>query len=324
MTLKMGVIGTGVMGKNYVRILSGLKDRCQLMGVFDIDMAKAVQIATEYETEAFDSLDRLLESVDAAVIAVPIFAHFDVARHCLERGVHIIIEKPMTATVEQGEKLRDLAQEKDVMLQVGHIELFNPTIRVLKKIILQEEVIAIDIHRLSPFSERVKDIDVIMDTMIHDLYILSYLGGPEPVSYTAFGKSIHAHLDHVVALFQYDTGMIASLTASLVTEEKVRTIHVVTKEAYIQADLMDKKIFISRSTNFFLSNKDADYKQQNIVEKVIVPPYEPLKEQVLHFIDCIRTGKTPLVTAKEGLETLRMAEGIKQYILNHNKAGKKK
>lgn len=323
MTLKIGVIGTGAMGKNHVRALSGLTDRCSLIGIYDTDAEKAVHIAREFATQPFPTLDRLLSAVDAAVVAVPVFAHYQVARRCLEQGVHVLIEKPMTATVEQGEKLGQLVRDKNLKLQVGHIELFNPTIRVLKTIMQQEEVIAIDIHRLSPFDERVKDMDVIMDTMIHDLYILSYLGGPDPVSCTAYGRALHGHLNHVVATFQYADGLLATLTASIVTEEKVRTIDVVTKHAYIRADLMDKKILISRSTNFFLSNSDADYKQQNILEKVIVPPYEPLKEQLIHFIDCVCFNKTPLVTAKEGLDTLRMAEAVKQNIVNYREAGKK-
>ncbi|TCS73523.1 Gfo/Idh/MocA family protein [Effusibacillus lacus] len=320
MTLKIGVIGTGVMGKNYIRVLSGLQDRCRLTGVFDIDCKKAAGIAGDYEIQAFSNLAGLLQSVDAAIVAVPVFDHYQVAKQCLENGIHILVEKPITATVEQGERLRELARDKNRKLQVGHIELFNPTIRVLKNIMQQEEVIAVDIHRLSPFEERVKNIDVIMDTMIHDLYILSYLSGLVPVSFTAYGSRLHEQLDHVVATFQFANGMLATLTASLVTEEKVRTIHAVTKKAYIRADLLDKKILISRSTNFFLSNRDADYKQQNIVEKVIVPAYEPLREQLLHFIDCIENDKTPIVSAKEGLDTLRMAEAVKQSIIKY--AGK--
>lgn len=318
MTLKIGVIGTGAMGKNHVRVLSGLKDRCRLVGVYDTNSERAIQIAHEFETQSYPSLDRLLGSVDAAIVAVPVFSHYDVARQCLENGVHVLIEKPMTATIEQGEKLIQLAQKNNLLIQVGHIELFNPAIRVLKSILQNEEVIAIDIHRLSPFDDRVKDIDVIMDTMIHDLYILSYLTGPNPISCTAYGRKIHQHLNHVVATFQYESGEIATLTASIVTEEKVRTIDVVTQKAFIQADLMDKKILISRSTNFFLSNQDSDYKQQNIVEKVIVPLYEPLREELIHFIDCISFNKTPLVSAKEGLATLRMAEEVKQSMVNYD------
>lgn len=324
MTLRIGVIGTGAMGKNHVRVLSGLKDRCRLDGVFDTDAERAAMIAREFGTKPFPTLKMLIDSLDAAVVAVPIFAHYDVVKQCLEQGVHVLVEKPMTATIEEAEKLRDLATEKGLKLQVGHIELFNPTIRVLNNILQQEELIAIDIQRLSPFEERVKNIDVIMDTMIHDLYILSYLAGRDPVSCTAYGRTLHQHLNHVVATFQYADGLIATLTASIVTEEKVRTIRVVTKKAYVQADLMDKKILISRSTNFFLSNHDCDYKQQNIIEKVIVPPYEPLREQLIHFIDCIRLDKTPLVAADQGLETLRMAEEVKQNMINYHEAGKER
>lgn len=320
MTLAIGVIGTGVMGRNHVRVLSELRDRCRLVGVYDTDSKKAAQIAHEFDTIAFSSLDRFLQSVDAAVVAVPVFDHYEVARYCLENGVHVLIEKPMTTTIEQGEELKTLASIKNLKIQVGHIELFNPAIRVLKDIIRQEEVIALDIHRLSPFNERVKDIDVIMDTMIHDLYILSYLGGPDPVSCTAYGRALYEHLNHVVATFQYNDGLIATLTASVVTEEKVRTIHVVTKDAYVQVDLLDKKILISRSTNFYFSDRTADYKQQSIVEKVMVPAYEPLREQLLHFIDCIRFDQTPLVTADDGLQTLRMAETVKRNLVNVKEA----
>ncbi|MEJ8545136.1 Gfo/Idh/MocA family oxidoreductase [Brevibacillus borstelensis] len=321
MNLKIGVIGVGAMGKNHVRVLDGLSDRCQLTGVYDLEPERGASIARDFDTRSFAELDSLLESVDAAVVAVPVFGHYDVAKKCMERGIHVFVEKPLTATIEQGRELIGLARTKKVKLQVGHIEMFNPTIRVLKDIMQHEEVIAIDIHRLSPFDERVKDIDVVMDTMIHDLYILSYLAGDQPAKCTAYGRALHQHLNHVVATFQYENAVIATLTASIVTEEKVRTIDVVTRNAYIRADLMDRKIVISRSTNFFMSNRNADYKQQNIMEKVIVPFQEPLREQLVHFLDCIRFDHEPMVTAEDGLNTLLMADKVKRSMIRLKEAG---
>jgi len=314
MTIRIGVIGTGVMGANHVRVLSDLKDRCHLVGVFDVDEKKAASIAAAFEIPAYTTFHDLLNTIDAAVIAVPISEHYEVSRMCIERGIHVLIEKPMTETIEEAEKLKELGKDKSVKVQVGHIELFNPAIKVLKRILNHEEIIAIHIQRLSPYSDRWRNVDVITDMMIHDLYILNYLFESKPQVCSSFGRVIHNKLNHVVATLQFKDGLIATLTGSQVTEEKVRTIQVITKKAYIFVDLMDRKILISRSTNFFISNhQQADYKQQNIVEKVIVPASEPLREELQHFIDAIAKDLNPSVSIDEGIEALQMVDLVKSF-----------
>nr|WP_275045196.1 Gfo/Idh/MocA family oxidoreductase [Brevibacillus laterosporus] len=311
--VKVGVIGTGVMGKHHVRVYSSLNDHCQLIGVYDADQKRAQEVALEYDILSFFTLDELLAQVDAVSIAVPIPAHFEVGMACIRHRVHMLMEKPLTATLAEASELIDRAKEAQLHLQVGHIELFNPAIGVLRSILEGEEVVAIDMHRMSPMEPRIQGIDVVLDAMLHDIYILQHLQPGALARMHAVGQSYQGAIKHAVALFQFESGVIAQITASHLTEEKVRTLRVVTRQAFVQADLLDKKVVISRSTNFLEKQSDG-YSQQNILEKVIVPGIEPLRAELIDFLQSI-TKKTPtLVSAESGMQALQLATEISQRI----------
>ncbi|PZE21129.1 Gfo/Idh/MocA family protein [Paenibacillus xerothermodurans] len=314
--MRVGVIGTGVMGGNHVRAYASLKDRCTLVGIYDINYERASQIAQQYGTAAFHSLEDLLQNVDAVSITVPTSSHFSVGSQCLDYRVHILVEKPITDTIDNAKKLIQKAAMAQVVLQAGHIELFNPTIRTLKSILSSEQVIAFDIHRMGPLEPRNKKLDVVQDLMIHDIYILPYLLGEQVDQIYALGWSYDNVRKHVSALLRFKSGVVGQLTASQVTEEKVRTVRVITRDAFIQANLLDSKILISRSTNFFMKQASAGYIQQNIVEKVVVPAEEPLRMQLIHFIDCIKKKTKPMVSGEDGLEALIMTEKIRRVLRN--------
>ncbi|MFD2614863.1 Gfo/Idh/MocA family oxidoreductase [Paenibacillus gansuensis] len=312
--MKVGVIGTGAMGTNHIRVYNTLKDRCQLTGIFDTDYERASQVAADFGVTAFRTVDELLERVEAVSVTVPTSAHFEVGALCADRGIHVLIEKPMTETLEQGEMLIHKANKSGVVLQVGHIELFNPTINVMKNILANEEIIAFEMKRMGPPEARNRHSDVVMDLMIHDLYILLYLLEEDVERIHALGRIYFQALKHVSTLLQFHSGIIANLTASQVTEEKVRTLKVVTKDAFIQADLLDRNILISRSTNFLLDKASTGYRQHNIVEKVIIPTHEPLRMQLIHFIESIQNGKAPKVAGSDGLRALLLAERIRREL----------
>ncbi|MGG0802403.1 Gfo/Idh/MocA family oxidoreductase [Brevibacillus laterosporus] len=312
--VKVGVIGTGVMGKHHVRVYSSLNDHCQLVGVYDADQKRAQEVAQEYDILSFPTLDELLAQVDAVSIAVPISAHFEVGMACIRHGVHMLMEKPITATIAEADELIDRAKEAKLHLQVGHIELFNPAIAVLRSILEDEEIVAIDMHRMSPMEPRIQGIDVVLDAMLHDIYILQHLQPGSLDRMHAVGKYYQGAIKHAVALFQFDSGVIAQITASHLTEEKVRTLRVVTRQAFVQVDLLDRKVVISRSTNFYLEKQSDGYSQQNILEKVVVPGIEPLRAELLDFLQSITTKKPALVTAESGLQALRLATEITQQI----------
>ncbi|MDQ0162498.1 Gfo/Idh/MocA family protein [Aeribacillus alveayuensis] len=317
--MRVGVIGTGVMGENHVRVYSSLAHDCELIGVYDIDKNRANQVANQYKINSFANLDDLLQQVDAVSIAVPTIYHYEIGLRCIQNKVHILMEKPITSTVYQAKDLIKKANEAGVILQVGHIELYNPTIEVLKKIVENEEVISIDIHRMSPSLPRNKKIDVVQDLMIHDIYILYELLNDQIEHFYALGKIFENTTKHAMVISKFKSGVIAQLTSSFQTEEKIRTIRINTKKAFIQADLLDKKILITRSTNFYFDHLKAKYSQQNIIEKIVIPEKEPLKLQLLDFITCTKNKTTPTVTGEDGLTALCMTNQIIQFIKDHHK-----
>ncbi|MED4207557.1 Gfo/Idh/MocA family oxidoreductase [Neobacillus mesonae] len=317
--MRVGVIGAGAMGENHVRVYSSMTEHCHLVGVFDTDFSKSGEIAKAYKTKSFPTLEDLLKEVDAVTIAVPTEAHYQIGMKCIAHKVHMLIEKPITSTVAQANKLIKEARNAGIKVQVGHIELYNPAVNVLKNVLSKEDVIAVDIHRLSPYEPRWKKVDVVNDLMIHDIYILHYLFGGEIKKFHSLGYLEDDTIRHAMVLLRLSNGINAQLTASYITEEKVRTIKVVTKEAYIQADLLDKKIVVSRSTNFFMQKLDSNYLQQNIVEKIVVPFYEPLKIQLTDFIHCIKHDLEPNVTGEDGAVSIEVVNKISESILRSEK-----
>ncbi|WP_232699359.1 Gfo/Idh/MocA family protein [Brevibacillus daliensis] len=312
--MKVGVIGTGVMGKHHVRVYSSLHDRCELIGVYDADNNRAQEVASEYGIHAFTKMEELLEKVDAVSIAVPIPAHYEVGMACVTHKVHMLMEKPITETVHEARKLIEAANEANLTLQVGHIELFNPALEVLASVLQKEEIVAIDIHRMSPLEPRIHGIDVVLDSMLHDLYILQSLQKGAIKEMHAVGQMLQGAVKHATALFQFQSGVVAQITASHLTEEKIRSLRIVTRDAFVQADLLEKKIIISRATNFYLGKKSDGYSQQNILEKVIVPVQEPLRVEINHFLSVIEGIEEPFVTGEAGMAALQLATEISNQI----------
>ncbi|NEW04430.1 Gfo/Idh/MocA family oxidoreductase [Paenibacillus sp. SYP-B3998] len=316
--MKVGVIGTGKMGENHVRVCSSLNDLCELVGVFDTDFIRASAIATKHNTKAYSRLEDLLENVDAVSIVVPTPFHYQIGLSCIQHGVHMLMEKPFTAEVAEGLDLSVRAQQAGLTLQVGHIELYNPTIIELGKIIQHQEIIAIDIHRLSPYDPRNVNVDVINDLMIHDIYILHELLKDEMVRFYSVGRIFDRTVKHAMVLAEFSKGVVAHLSASFKTEEKIRTIKVVTPKAFIQADLIDKKIIISRSTNFNMEKISETYTQENIIEKVNVPSKEPLRMEWIDFLDCIQKKRLPKVSGLDGVRALKIVNEISRSVHLHN------
>jgi predicted dehydrogenase len=314
--VKVGVIGVGAMGENHTRVYSSLSDLCTLEGIYDVSKERGTEIAKKYDTTYYDDLDKLLESVEAVSIAVPTEYHYEMGLKCINHKVHMLMEKPIAQTIGEATALKDKAKEAGVTLQIGHIELYNPTVETLRSILANEKVIAVDVHRLSPFVERIKNVDVVHDLMIHDLYILNYLLSSEIDSFYALGKIYENTIKHAVVISQFKTGVLAQLTASFKTEEKIRTIRVITEKAFIQADLLNKTILISRSTNFYLNNTNSNYNQQNIIEKVMIPQREPLSAQLTDFIRSVKDSKEPFITGEDGIKALSMTTAISEHILN--------
>jgi len=316
--IKIGVIGIGNMGYNHARVYNELFSDAELVGVFDNDTDRAKHVADKFNIKCFSTIDGLLGSVFAVSVATPTSFHLEHGLQVADAGVHALIEKPIAASYDDGKRLVKAFSDKNLILQIGHIERYNPAIVELKRILETEKILAVNFNRLSS-DRRIHDTDIVHDLMIHDIDIMSWLIGSKINSVHAEGITNvlgKGSVDHSQCLIRFENGVIAGLSASRITEDKIRTIFVHTDNSYIQVDCVSRSIQISRKTNYKLDvGRDITYRQENILEKVIVRQYEPLKEQLADFIRCIKAGEEPLVNGNAGLEAVKIADDISRMIL---------
>lgn len=317
--LKMGVIGVGNMGQHHVRVLSLLKD-IELIGVADSNLARGIEIASQYRTHYYENYEEMLPHVDAVCIAVPTKMHHEVGSRCLQAGVNVLIEKPIAASIAEAESLVNLAAETGCILQVGHIERFNPAFRELSKVIQTEKILALEARRMSPYSHRANDVSVVLDLMIHDIDLLIELSASPVVKLTASGSTSvdSGNLDYVTANLGFANGVIATLTASKVTHRKIRCLAAHCKQSLIETDFLKNEILIHRHQQASLSAEHQPklYKQDGITEKVYTSNVEPIYAEIEHFVNCIRGGERPSVGGEQALKALRLASLIEQMALD--------
>lgn len=315
--VRVGVVGTGRMGRNHCRVFSTLR-HVDLAGIYDPDTAVANRVAGENDTCAFRTIDDLLEGVDAVSMATPTPTHFPLAMHCLKRGKHLLIEKPIAETEEQAEKLVSAADASGLIVQVGHIERFNPAYAELKNVLLDSSPLVVNFRRLSPYVGSNTDVDVISDLMIHDLDLVLDLMGRVPVTVEASGlTAVSGAIDHVVAQMQFAHGPLVCMTASRVTESKIRCIEITAQDRFIVGNLLDKSVAVHRRTYGQYVNQGnlaAKYRQESVVESIHVPATEPLWLELHHFIYCIRERCVPAVTAHAGWLALRLATQVREAV----------
>jgi virulence factor len=301
------------MGQHHCRVYSNQKD-AQLVGIYDINPSIALETSRRYDVPEYQRLDNLLDKVDAVSIATPTPTHFDIAMKCLERKIHVLIEKPVTDKIEDAEHLARIVGENGTILQVGHIERFNPTYIELKKVLESLSVIAINFRRLSPYRVSNKDVDVVLDLMVHDLDLSNDLTKKEPATINAYGLMPFSNsLDHVVAQLLYNNSPLITLTASRVTEQKIRSVDVTSEDAFVEADFMNKSISIHRGSTGEYSVKGRNgvsYHQESIIERILVPNVEPLSSEIKNFIDSINQNRLPCVSILDGIKALRLAQRI--------------
>ena len=317
--IRMGVIGVGNMGQHHTRILSLLKD-VELVGISDINVERGLDIASKYRVRFYESYQDLLPHVDAVCIAVPTRLHHQVGIDCLQAGVHILIEKPIASSISEAESLVNAAAESNCILQVGHIERFNPAFQELSKVLKTEELLAVEARRMSPYSQRANDVSVVLDLMIHDIDLLLELTAAPVTKLTASGSSAakSGYLDYVTATLGFANGIVATLTASKVTHRKIRCLAAHCQDSLIETDFLNNEILIHRQTtaNYTTDYGQVLYRQDGLIEKVHTSNIEPLHAELEHFVSCVRGGEQPSVGGEQALKALRLASLIEQMVLD--------
>ena len=307
--VRVAVIGVGRMGERHCRVYSNLRG-VELVGVCDASLSRAEAVAKTYDTRSFTEPEQLLSRADAVSIATTTPHHFPLTMQALQSGTDVLVEKPITETVEQGEQIVAEAERSQLIVQMGHIERVNPAYIELKNVIAAGmRVVAIQVRRLSPFDTSNTDVDVVRDLMIHDLDLVTDLVGASPNAVHAAGRSLTtAVTDHAVANLSFADGPIATLCASRITEQKIRVIEVVVDGAYIEADLLGKHVTIHRRTH--PQYEETMYRQESVIEQIHVPSDEPLMLELRHFVDCVREKRPTNVPAADGLRALQLAQRI--------------
>ncbi|MBI4589033.1 MAG: Gfo/Idh/MocA family oxidoreductase [Candidatus Rokubacteria bacterium] len=315
--VRAAVVGAGHMGQYHILVLPELVD-VDLVGIVDTDAAKASQLAAQFGTQAFTDHRELIGQVDVASVAVPTDQHFAVARDLLEAGIGVLVEKPMTPTLEEAKELFRLARQQGAVLHVGHVERFNGAVQELKKIV--ERPILIESRRLGPFVPRVQEDTVVMDLMIHDIDIVLGLVTGEPRRVTAAGRSVLSTRPDVANVqIVFDTGTIANITASRATEQKIRTLAITQPDAYILLDYTDQDIQIHRraAQEYTLNRESIRYRRASFVEHLFVHKDNPLKLEILHLIRAARevlAGGSVELAESEDLRSLAVALEIERMI----------
>lgn len=308
--VRAGVVGVGHMGRYHVGVYSELFN-VDLAGVADRDLERARQVAGQYGTTAYGDPAELIGRVDVVSIAVPTAQHYDVARQFLEAGIHVLLEKPITTTLEEAQDLFRIAQERGVVLHVGHVERFNGAVQELKKIVTNP--IFIECHRLGPYEPRVRDDGVVLDLMIHDIDIVLNLVGSPVASMHVVGSSVLGRREDLANVqMKFANGCLASITASRVTQNKVRSMAITQPDAYIFLNFTDQDIRVYRqaSSEHVLSRTELRYKQESLIERIFVHRDNPLKSEIKHLLECATNGAPRAVSVDEELYSLQIALDI--------------
>ncbi|KXG75453.1 Gfo/Idh/MocA family protein [Thermotalea metallivorans] len=316
-SMKLGIIGAGRMGCNHIRTCKELYPQVELAGFFDSNQQRAKDVAAKCYTTAFPTVNDLLKTVDAVIVAAPTPFHCQYGLLCAEKKKHLLMEKPICQTQEEARQLIQACKDNGVILQVGHIERFNPVIKALTSVLKNEQIISLDFRRLSPFDREFFDCDVIHDLMIHDLDIMNWIVDCKIDTIYAHGKCIFSeqHIDYGQALIRFANDILVSLTASRVTEDKMRMLTIHTKNSCIYVDFLNRMITIYRRTAFKLEMEyDIHYKQENIIEKVFIQTNDPLKEEISSFVHSVKNNQIPVADGFTALKALEIADIISKLI----------
>jgi len=297
--LRVGVVGVGVMGSNHARVLSELPG-VKLVGVADPDRKRREFVAGKLGCAAFAEFgDLLAEGVDAMTIAAPTHLHRELAIDCANRGIHMLVEKPVASTVEEGRAIVAAARRAGVTLMVGHVERFNPAVESIKRAIKDQDILSIAITRVGPFPPRMSNVGVVIDLAVHDIDLIRWFTDSEIVEIQPQTSSAVAEREDIALLqFRTASGVLAHINTNWLTPFKARNVHIATRDKYLIADLLTLQV-----TEHFGFQPDGSYSMRHLS----VGYAEPLRSELLAFLNAIRSGQSPAVTGEEAVASLEIA-----------------
>jgi predicted dehydrogenase len=295
--LRVGVVGVGHIGSNHARVYTEIPS-AEFAAIYDVDPARANAIAKKFDVPVAKSLDEFIGMVDAASIATPTSTHYEVAWPLLQRGKHLLVEKPITDNTTHASELAALAERNEQILQVGHVERVNPVLSALEQHLAHPRFI--EAHRLSPYPDRSTDIGVVLDLMIHDLEIILHLVRSPVQNIDAVGVPVLSEGEDIAnARIRFENGCVANVTSSRISPERMRKIRVFQEDAYLSLDYQNQSGEIYRRVNGRITR-----------DKVEIAREEPLKKQLTSFIECASTGREPRVSGFQATAALELAVEI--------------
>jgi len=295
--MRAAVIGTGSLGRNHARVLTEIPG-VQVVGFVDANDATCCEVESALKLKRYDSVAAIAKEIDCAVVATPTVAHFDVARELVEAGCDVMIEKPITTTAEDAERLIALANARGRILQVGHVERYNPAIQAVAPLL--HGVRYVEAERLGVWVGRSLDIDVLLDLMIHDLNLVLSLLKEEVVDIRAVGVPVLTDkVDITNVRLELANGAVANLTASRVSQDRVRKIRFFGSEAYLSVDTKEQEV-----KGYRLAGRSIEPLEVNVTKQ------EPLRAELESFVDCVATRKRPLVSGEDGRDAVKLAARV--------------
>ncbi len=321
-SVKVGVIGIGNMGWHHARVLSLLRD-ADLVGVADPDESRGKLAVEQFQCEWFKDYHDLISKVDAICIAVPTLLHHKVGLDCLKAGVNVLIEKPIAATELEAKSLINASKISNCLLQVGHIERFNPAFRELNKIVQNEDIVVLEARRHSPHADRANDVSVVMDLMIHDIDLVLELVNSKIQKLAAVGgRNSDGLIDYVNATLVFKNNIIASLTASKMSHKKIRNLSVHCQNGLVETDFLNHSLQIHRKAHesYTAEHGELVYRNDGYVEEVSTTSIEPLYAELEHFLKCVQGKELPEVDGEQASRALKIADFIECAVENSGDA----
>jgi predicted dehydrogenase len=314
--IKVGVVGVGHLGVHHARVYTEILG-ARLVGVVDTENGRAQGIAENLGVPSYTDLDKFLDETrpDAVSIVVPTVNHFEVAKKVMERDVNLLIEKPVTASTEEAEELLRIASERNLVLQVGHIERFNSAVLQVKEMV--HHPIFIQSRRVGPFSPRISDVGVVLDLMIHDVDIILSLVRSEIADLSAMGRCVRTnHEDMASAQIRFTNGTIAHILVSRVTEKRLRTLEITEPERYLLVNYETQDVTLHHCV------QQQGRGLVEVVEHPVFPKREPLKLELQDFVRCVREGSEPVVGLRDGKRALEVCVAMLRRIHGEKSADK--